>query len=185
MVATFSAVLPYPVFSNHTNITEGDAYKINNYFETEIESQSSQNQRLLELDFDVVDSLLPIESEFEIIEFENGTTVSMRRTGGKNHIDAEPINEENGEIFSEICDYTFTWQRRPVLVKINETAFLPASICEYPHGYSSVESGLNGHICIHFLSSKTDGTNEEDFQHLQCIKHAISHGKELIESLEE
>ncbi len=183
MAGIFSTIMPYPVISNHTNITESDAYNINNYYETEISSQTAQSSQLLTLDFDVVDCLLPNGTEFEIYDFDNEMSFTVQRTGGKNHIDIEPIDEENSQIFSEICDYAFSWQRRPVLVKINENAYLPASICQYPHGYVSIENGLNGHLCLHFLSSKTDGTNEEDFQHQRCVKYAISHGKKLIEKL--
>ncbi len=168
----FSSIFPYPIFSNHTNITESNAYEINNHNETEISAQTKEESQLLPLKFEVVNALIPTETEFEVLDLKANFIFTAKRTGGVNHIDLEPTNEENAEILFEMLDSNYTWKRHPVLVKLNEMAYIPASLAGYPHGYHKIDNGLQGHFCLHFYNSKTNGTNEIDFQHQRCVNYA-------------
>ncbi len=180
VTATFSAILPYPIFSNHTNITEGNAYEINNFHEVEMSATSDESAKILPLEFDYVNFLLPMDEEFEIFDVEREESFVAKRTGGKNHVDFEPINAENAQILLTMIGENFSWTRRPVLVKLSENAFVPASMSEYPHGHSTIENGIFGHFCLHFLNSKTDGTQEIDAQHQKCVKYAQNHGGKIF-----
>lgn len=179
----FSAVLPYPVFSNHTNITESIAYDINNFHEIEISNVVSKEPKILSLDFSIMDSLLPIDSQFEVCDLQSKLSFLAKRTGGQFHLDIEPLDKQNAKILQEIAGEDWSWKRREALVKINDNTFVPASFSAYPHGHETLHT-INGHICLHFLNSKTDGTKEEDLKYQQCIKLAQKYGKKYLQILE-
>lgn len=179
--AIFSCLLPYPIFSNYNNITEKNAYDINNYNEIEMQSSSTQNATILDLQWsNEIDLLLPINREFEIIDIETEESFQVIRIGGKNHADVEPKNQEDLEAMREIYHNGWSWTRRPVLVQLNENAFLPASLAGYPHGYTENNTDLTGHFCLHFKNSKTHGTNRIDDEHQKQISHAEETGKDLL-----
>lgn len=177
-VGIFSAILPYPILSNHTNITESDAYQINNLRESEISRETAESAKVLTLDFSDIDALLPIGTEFELCDLESEQIFTFVRTGGKNHADIEPATTVEYENLRQTFD--FSWERRPAIVKLNENAFLPCSLAAYPHGYNKTDTCL-GHFCLHFFGSKTDGTNEEDFYHQKCVKKALDGASSAIE----
>ena len=183
ITSTFSAIFPYPVFSNHTNITEKVAYEINNYNEVEISNSASSTIKVMSLDFSIVDSLIAVGDEVEIYDLNTESSFTVIRIGGVHHLDIQPVDKQNANILYEICDKNWSWQRRPVLIKLNDNAFIPASISCYPHGYSNGNS-INGHICLHVYGSKTDGTREEDAEHQRCVKFAEKHGKEFIKKID-
>ena len=166
---TFSAIFPYPIFSNHTNITEKVAYEINNYYESEISNFASQEVKLLPLNFSIMSSLIQLYDVFEVFDIETENSFTAVRIGGMNHLDIQAIDQQNHSALYEICGENWSWSRRPVLVRLNDSTFVPASISCYPHGYSN-NSSINGHICLHFYDSKTDGTHEEDSEHKVCRK---------------
>ncbi len=168
--SVFSALLPYPIFCSHTNITEKDALKINNLSEIELSPQPKSEPAMLKLTFKDIDKILPIGSLVEIYDIETKTTFQTVRTGGKNHADVEPIDKMNAQIISD-CAQNWSMQRRSVLVILTDTAYLPASLVYYPHGYSSTNN-MSGHLCLHFKGSKTDGTNEKDYHHQKAISKA-------------
>ncbi len=164
-----SALLPYPIFSSYTNITEQNAYEINNFQETELINDFSIIPNILNLEFEEINSILP--DKFEIIDIETEEILNATRIGGNSHADVD-LDKNSQAIFHEICN-NWNWSRRPVLVKLNETAYLPASIICYPHGY-------NNHFCLHFKNSKTHGTNRFDTESQKAIDKAFKKGKSLI-----
>ncbi|MDE6583077.1 MAG: hypothetical protein K2K31_00285 [Clostridia bacterium] len=181
-MAMFSMILPYPVLSNQTNLTKQQVFEINNHFETELQNTSNQSPKILDLDWHYIDSILSLDSEFAIIDLTTEASFYVQRTGGTNHADIEVQNKDNSEILSNICQ-DFSWERRPVLVVLNDNAYLPASLCIYPHGFSE-NNIMNGHLCLHFKNSKTHGTNKIDEKHQKTIKNAEKIGKNYIKNIE-
>lgn len=181
-LALVSMLLPYPVLSNQVNLTRKQVFEINNHFETELQNNTNQTPKILDLDWHYINSILPLQSEFEIVDLTFEESFFVQRTGGTNHADVEIKNIANAEIINHICP-NFSWERRPVLVVLNDNTFLPASLCIYPHGFSE-NKVLNGHICLHFKNSKTHGTNKIDGKHQMTIKDAENLGKNYIKNLE-
>lgn len=177
-ILTFSAILPYPVFSPYTNITSQDAYEINNYFETEISNSSSQKDKLLDVDwFSCINYLLPLDIEIELVDINSNTTLLAKRIGGTNHADIE-FDEENLQTLKSLKE-NWSWTRRPMLLKLNENTYLPASLACYPHGYCD-QSKL-GHFCLHFKNSKTHGTNRIDLKHQKNIETSSESFKAFVQ----
>ena len=177
--ALFACILPYPIFSNYNNITEKNAFDINNYKEIELSNSTDQPSSILDLEwFEEIECLLPLDSEFEVIDLNTEQTISVVRTGGKNHADIEPKEEKDYEILQDIYQKNWTWNRRPVLVKINDFSYLPASLAGYPHGYSNTNN--TGHFCLHFKNSKMHGTNRIDDQHQKNVNYAKEIGSQFL-----
>ena len=173
----FGALLPYPIFSSTTNITHSDEFQINNFYESEFTNLDTLSPKILPLPHKEVVHFL--DEEFQILDLESGLCFSATRIGGKNHADIETTDTESAFVVKKICGGEFSQTRRPVLVKITETAYVPASIVLYPHGYTC-NGTLGGPLCLHFLNSKTDGTKQEDFFHQQAVKKAEKLGKKYL-----
>ena len=166
---TLSSILPYPILSNYTNITHLNAFEINNYRETEIKNDYSPTTKLLDIDFEIINLILP--EKFEIIDINTQQTIFAKRVGGKSHADII-LDYENKSILHNICE-SWNYDRRPVLVKLNENCYLPACIICYPHGYQN-------HFCLHFKNSKTHATNKKDESAQKAISFAYKKGINLI-----
>lgn len=177
VVGLFEAILPYPVFSSTTNLTHSDEFQINNFYESEFTNLDTLSPKILTLSQNEVVHFL--DEEFLIFDLESGQSFSAIRIGGKNHADIEVTDDESTFFVKEICNGNFSQKRRPVLVKISETAYVPASVVLYPHGYA-LNNKLNGHMCLHFLNSKTDGTQKEDYFHQKAVKCAEKLGKKYL-----
>ena len=172
------AIVPFPLFSSHTNLTEANVYDINNYRETELSKSYSQTPLLLDLEWNKgLSNLVEIGSSFEVIDTKSDISFFVTRTGGKNHADVEPSTNTDTQGLNFIYSHDYSWTRRPVLVKLNETTYAPASLAFYPHGFKSLDTNLNGHLCLHFIGSKTDETNTTDFYHQKAIQKAKAYFK--------
>lgn len=161
VVAIFSSILPYPIFSNYTNINAKEATEINNYHECEIKNETDDSIKILSFEWEDIIHLLP--SKFEIIDLESEISMQGTFLGGTNHADIKL--DEN--------IYLPSWECHPVLVKLTESAYLPASLLAYPHGFEN-------HLCLHFEGSKTHGTRKVDSTHQTCIKKAQAIGQDYL-----
>ena len=175
VVGMFGALLPYPVFSSTTNITHSDEFQINNFYESEFSNLDTLAPKILPLTQEEVVHFL--DGEFQVFDLESGQSFYATRIGGQNHADIEPTDKESALVVKKIGQ--FSQKRRPALVKITETAYVPASVVLYPHGYE-VCGTLGGHLCLHFYNSKTDGTQKEDYFHQKAVKMAEKLGKKYL-----
>ena len=166
----FACLFPYPVFSRYTNITEKNMYDITNYQETELSTQKANEIKVINLDWEYVDSLLEIGKEYRLIDVGSGLSFNFIRIGGKYHADIEAASQEDLGIIYDICNNNLSWDRRPAYVQINDNLFIAASYSAFPHGESSENFG--GHICLHFKNSKTHGTIIKDLEHQKNIEKA-------------
>lgn len=162
----FSAIFPYPIFSNYTNVTSKDMHIINSYQETELKNQSQNQTTLLNLNFEQINSLLPIDSTFQIYDFEEDDFYNAKRIGGNGHFDIIFV-----DLSTNILQ-NFDKNYKPVLVKFNEYCFAPASLNTYAHGFSDSGSQNLGHFCLHFKNSTLDNSNQQDSYHQKTIKKA-------------
>lgn len=196
IVSFVTAFFPYPIFSRYTNITGKEATLINNFRESEIKVNSKDSIKVLDLKFNQISSIFPTLSKFEIEDLSTNLSFVAIRTGGRNHFDIEPADAKNAEIITQIAQISssnttdtpniaqfskdaketpkqiWSWKKIPVLLKLNDFSFIPASLALYPHGFSTNSTSFNGHLCLHFFGSRTDGTNRVDDTHQKNIKIA-------------
>lgn len=60
--------------------------------------------------------VIPIGTDFKIIDLETGKSFNARRTVGSGHADCEPLTAQDTAIMKEIWGGSFNWNKRSVLV---------------------------------------------------------------------
>jgi peptidoglycan hydrolase-like protein with peptidoglycan-binding domain len=120
-------------------------------------------------------SKIPKGGIFSVKDIGSGKVFTAKRWSGYNHLDAEPVNAKQTAIFKEAVGGSWTWDRRPVLVKYNGHVYA-ASINCMPHEDNTVKgNNFEGHFCIHFSNSKTHGTNRHDEGHQNAVRRALNY----------
>ncbi len=84
--------------------------------------------------------VLPLQSVFEIIDFYTGKSFTVKRTTGSGHADVETLTAADSQKMMEIWGGAYSWDRRPVIVKINGRK-VAASMSSLPHAGNENEPG--------------------------------------------
>ncbi len=130
-----------------------------------------------------------------IVDVATGLVFKAERTYGTNHADMETSSQEDTEILKQIAGGEWNWVRRPIIVEIHGVR-LAASMTARPHagldrmpalqtvsnrsgGFGKgmnldqiKGNGMDGHFDIHFLKSKTHGSNSIDADHQKALQKA-------------
>lgn len=124
------------------------------------------------IDFSDIKNAAKRGDKFLVMDFYTKKRYYMTKVGGHKHWDVEPSTAESCDIFKDTYGGSWSWSRRPVLVRIGRTWYA-ASTNGMPHGYETVSGNkMNGQVCIHFLNSRTHGTNSVDSDHQRCVRKA-------------
>jgi D-gamma-glutamyl-meso-diaminopimelic acid endopeptidase CwlS len=87
--------------------------------------------------------VVPVQSILEIVDFYTGKSFKVKRTTGSCHADVETLTAADSQKMKEIWGGTYSWNRRPVIVKINGRK-IAASMSSLPHaGDESAPGGIN------------------------------------------
>ena len=117
--------------------------------------------------------VIPKGAIFTVKDVGTGKTFTMKRWSGANHVDAEPINSAGSAAIKSVFGNSWSWARRPILVKYNGTVYA-ASMNGMPHGDNTISgNNFEGHVCIHFYGSKTHDTNRVDSEHQNAEARAM------------
>ncbi len=109
----------------------------------------------------------------KIIDCETGTVIKIRRVGGSNHMDVEPLTAEDTEKLKKIYGGTWSWKRRAVVL-VADGKYIAASINGMPHGAEiSTSNDFDGQFCLHTTNSRTHGTDKVDSEHQKYIERAL------------
>ena len=135
----------------------------------------------------------------KVTDVKTGKTFNIVRTYGGNHADCEAKTSADSKKIKEIWG-GWSWVRRPVIVEVSGRK-IAASIAAMPHagvdsapanksissrsgGYGKganldkiKNNAMSGVIDVHFLNSRTHGTNRVDPKHQAAIKTAAKSGK--------
>ncbi len=109
----------------------------------------------------------------EVTDVASGVTfkIWIRSTG--NHTDVEPLTAEDTK---KILSFRgkFSWTRRAVIVTIDGQSYA-GSANGMPHGRQDItDNNFKGHFCIHYLNSRTHGSNRVDADHQAQVKVAYN-----------
>lgn len=133
--------------------------------------------------FDFVNEYFEKYTTAQVIDVDTLITYTVKRVGGYNHADVEPISVEDTAKMYSIYDNEWSWVRRAVWIKYGDR-YIAASINGYPHSYDLVEDNdMTGHTCIHFLMSRTHGTNRVDEAHQAAVEKAYNNQQRLNDFL--
>lgn len=115
------------------------------------------------------------KSRATIIDVATGLSFQVQRRGGHNHADIEPLTSEDTAILRRIYGGVWSWARRAVIV-VTGGRRIAASINGMPHGGQAITgNGFSGHICLHFLGSRTHASNSLDADHQRMVQAAVGH----------
>ena len=157
----------------------------------------SRDTRGTALSWNEANKVFGINSIATITDVDTKITFQVKRTYGTNHADVEPLTQEDSDIIRSIWG-GWSWERRAIIVTVNGQN-IAASMTAMPHagvenapanamvsnrsggyGYGinldAVKgNGISGHMDIHFLNSRTHGSNSIDSQHQRMIRKAAEY----------
>lgn len=121
----------------------------------------------------IVDALFPKGSTAILQDFRTGRQFKIYRLFGDNHADCEPLTAEDSAIMKEVFGGQWSWDRRPAILIFNGRA-IAASMAGMPHGNSQDIYGndFDGMFDLHFLNSRTHGTDRVDPEHQAAVREA-------------
>lgn len=110
-----------------------------------------------------------------VTDVETGISYRVKRVGGYNHADVEPVTAFDTWQMYRVYGKEWAWTRHAVLVTLSDGTTLAGSANGMPHGTGHIEgNNMDGHTCIHFLNSRTHGTDKVDAAHQSAIKKAAA-----------
>lgn len=117
-------------------------------------------------------SVIPKGAHITIKDVRTGITFEARRWSGANHLDAEPLSAKDTAAMKRAYGGSWSWHRRPVLVLYRGHVYA-ASMNGMPHEDKTTPGNdFDGHFCIHFLNSRTHGSDKVDGEHQACVREA-------------
>ena len=118
--------------------------------------------------------IFPRQGIATVTDLYTGVSFQMKRTGGTNHADSEPLTTADAQKIKNIWG-GWSWTRRPVIVEVGGVR-IAASMHGMPHAYDRIGgNGMTGHVCIHFYKSRNHVRNAVDSTHQRCV--AIAAGR--------
>ena len=109
-----------------------------------------------------------------VTDVKTGICYTVRRMGGSNHADVEPLTAFDAWQMYRIYNKNWSWTRRAAVVTVGGKN-IAASINGMPHGGENISNNsFVGHSCIHFTNSRTHGTNRVDPDHQAAVNNALN-----------
>lgn len=119
-----------------------------------------------------ISRLITEGTTFEVIDQETSVSFQMQRVGGTNHMEIEPVDQQNNRKITDMIGNGSIYQKRPVLVHYGNV-YYAASIYLSPHGADLLPgNGMEGHICLYFQGSTPNDIQLTDQEHQDNIQRA-------------
>lgn len=117
------------------------------------------------LEWSQMDQLIPVGSQFTVIDFNTRREYQVQRTGGTNHADVQTVDAASTDTFLQCFGGDYTWEKRPCLVEVDGQVYA-ASIFGTPNENAQVSgSTMPGSVCLYFSGSRSDILNMVDEEH--------------------
>jgi len=126
------------------------------------------------VEWSVARNIIPRNVPLTVIDVRTGLTWQMISFSHGNHADVWPATRECTETMRQAFG-RWTWDTRPILLIVGDRT-LAASINGMPHGGSNAAvNGFNGHVCMHFVGSRThNGNRLHEQDHQSSIREAFN-----------
>lgn len=136
--------------------------------------------------------VIPINTDFKIVDLETGKSFNARRTVGSGHADCEPLTANDTEIMKSIWGGSFNWNKRSVLVVCNGRTIAASAAGMLHAGNEGAEGGVwtnwrsddygsginydyvkgnnaHGHFDLHFYKSIGHSSGTENATHQKNV----------------
>ncbi len=105
-------------------------------------------------------------------DLDTGKSFKVRRLGGSNHADMEPVTAVDTAIMKEIYGGQWSWTRRAVLVFVDGKV-IAGSMAGMPHSIKTInDNEFPGHFDLHFLNSRNHFNNAIEPEHQKAVQKA-------------
>lgn len=145
--------------------------------------------------FGGVDNMFKVGMTANVYDVESGLSFNIKRTYGTSHADCETLTTRDTNIMHKAYGWNWSWSRRAIIVTVGGRK-IAASMNGVPHCgldkyaanvYLSWRTGgfgagtnldavkgnsMDGHFCVHFLNSKTHGSDRVDEAHQNMVRKA-------------
>lgn len=158
------------------------------------------NRSLLVPWFQNAENIFYIGAKAKVIDVGTKLSFYVKRTYGYNHADCETVTAQDTTTMKKIFGGQWSWERRAVIIVVNGKT-MAASMAGMPHaGREDIKSdiwvndwrtggygagynldkvkgnNMSGHFDIHFLGSKTHGSDQVDDAHQTMVYKAAQSG---------
>lgn len=118
------------------------------------------------LDWEEADQQFPRYAKATVIDLETRLAFRVQRRAGDRHADVQPLTADDTEIMKTIYQGKWSWQRKAIVVELENGRRLAGSMHGMPHGAGAIRgNNFNGHFCIHFQNSTTHAGRRSDPAH--------------------
>ncbi|NLB91762.1 MAG: SH3 domain-containing protein, partial [Clostridiales bacterium] len=161
------------LFGEKPSDTSSTVNNKNNQSEKQAGNESNKKIATENLDwFNGGNTAIPKGAVFTIKDVASGATFQAKRWSGGNHMDVEPVSQEDAETMKSIYGGSWSWKRRAILMKYNGHVYA-GSMNGMEHGDDTISgNGMKGHFCIHMKNSKTHGSEKVDQEHQNMVAKA-------------
>lgn len=112
------------------------------------------------VDWSQVKNIFKVGMVATVTDLDTGTTWQVKRMGGSNHADCEPLTAADSAKMKATWGGEWSWARRAIVVSVAGQK-IAASQHAMPHASKTIaDNNFPGHFCMHFLNSMTHGGNQ-------------------------
>ncbi len=125
------------------------------------------------IDWKYINDMFPIGSNATLQDFETGRKFRIYHLFGTNHADCEPLTADDSYIMKQVFGGEWSWERRAAILWLDGQP-VACSMAGMPHSTSQDIYGndFDGHFCLHFLNSRTHGSDSIDPDHQDAVRRA-------------
>ena len=110
---------------------------------------------------------------FTVYEPVSGKQWNMRLYSAGHHADSEPLTKEDAQIMYEVWGNEWSWNEKPVYVRLANGTWCIASMPNMPHLSGGIaDNGFDGHTCVHFPRTMTEVQKNDP-------KNAARHNRDI------
>lgn len=111
--------------------------------------------------------------KFTVYEPVSGKQWNMKLYSAGHHADSEPLTAEDTAIMYEVWGNEWSWDEKPVYVRLANGTWVIASMPNMPHLSGSIkDNNFDGHTCVHFPRLMTEVQQNDP-------KNAARHNRDI------
>ena len=123
--------------------------------------------------YDDISPYLQRNRNFTVYEPVSGKQWNMRLYSAGHHADSEPLTKEDAQIMYEVWGNEWSWNEKPVYVRLANGTWCIASMPNMPHLSGGIaDNGFDGHTCVHFPRTMTEVQKNDP-------KNAARHNRDI------